>query len=58
MDATGKETKGFKDAPNEMAVAKALKEQGMHPTSIKPATGAAAKKAGGGKNDKKNPKIL
>ena len=53
MDATGKETKGFKDAPNEMAVAKALKEQGMHPTSIKPATGAAAKKAGGGKNDKK-----
>lgn len=53
MDATGKETKGFKDAPNEMAVAKALKEQGMHPTSIKPATGAAAKKAAGGGNEKK-----
>ncbi len=53
MDATGKETKGFKDAPNEMAVAKALKEQGMHPTSIKPATGAAAKKAAGGGGEKK-----
>lgn len=53
MDATGKETKGFKDAPNEMAVAKALKEQGMHPTSIKPATGAAAKKATGGGNEQK-----
>ncbi len=53
MDAAGKETKGFKDAPNEMAVAKALKEQGMHPTSIKPATGGAAKKAGGNKGEKK-----
>ncbi|MBR3708186.1 MAG: type II secretion system F family protein [Lentisphaeria bacterium] len=53
MDATGKETKGFKDAPNEMAVAKFLKDQGMHPTGIKPATGAAAKKATGGGNEQK-----
>lgn len=53
MDAAGKETKGFKDAPNEMAVAKFLKDQGMHPTGIKPATGAAAKKATGGGNEQK-----
>ena len=53
MDAAGKETKGFKDAPNEMAVAKFLKDQGMHPTGIKPATGAAAKKATGGGNEPK-----
>ena len=52
MDAAGKESKGFKDAPNEMAVSKFLKEQGMHPTSIKPATGAAAKKATGGEKKK------
>ena len=52
MDAAGTETKGFKDAPNEMAVSKYLKEQGMHPTSIKPATGTAAKKAAGGEKKK------
>lgn len=53
MDASGKATKGVKDAPNEMAVSKFLKDQGMHPTSIKPATGAAAKKAAGAGGEKK-----
>lgn len=39
MDAAGKETKGSLDAPNEAAVSKLLKEQGMFPTSIKVASG-------------------
>ncbi len=47
MDSTGKETKGIKEAPNENAVSKFLKEQGMHPTNIKIATAPAAKTAGG-----------
>ncbi len=45
MDAAGKETKGTKEAPNENAVSKFLKDQGMFPTSIKAATAPAMKSA-------------
>ncbi len=45
MDAAGKETKGTKEAPNENAVSKFLKDQGMFPTSIKAATAPAMKTA-------------
>ncbi len=54
MDAAGKETKGVKDAPNENAVSKFLKEQGMFPTSIKVATATASKAVGGGTEKKKS----
>lgn len=53
MDAAGKETKGRKEAANEDAVSKFLKEQGMFPTSIKIATGKDAKKADGAAGGKK-----
>lgn len=57
MDSTGKEKKGKLDAESEQAVASALKEQGMFPTSIKevkgatktPGKGGAAKGAEGAK---------
>jgi type IV pilus assembly protein PilC len=45
MDSSGKEKKGKMDAANEDAVANALKEQGMFPTSIKAGKGGAKKKA-------------
>lgn len=41
MDSTGKEKKGKMDAETEQAVASALKEQGMFPTSIKEAKSSA-----------------
>lgn len=44
MDSTGKEKKGRMEADREQAVASALKEQGLFPTSIK-----EAKPGGGGK---------
>lgn len=50
MDSAGKEKKGKMEAPDENAVASALKEQGMFPTTIKAAKAAGKKKAdkGGG----------
>ncbi len=56
MDANGKEQKGKKEAASEEAVATFLKEQGMFPTSIRPARGSkdekkkTASKQGGSKN--------
>lgn len=56
MDANGKEQKGKKEAASEEAVATFLKEQGMFPTSIRPARGSkdekkkTASKQGGAKN--------
>ncbi len=56
MDANGKEQKGKKEAASEEAVASFLKEQGMFPTSIRPARGSkdekkkTASKQGGSKN--------
>ncbi len=57
MDANGKEQKGKREAPNEDAVASALREQGLFPTAIKLVTkaergkkqakGKAAAKKGG-----------
>ncbi len=47
MDSGGKEKKGRMEAQSEQAVAAALKEQGMFPTSIKEGKGAGGKKGGG-----------
>ncbi len=44
MDANGKEQKGKKEAASEEAVASFLKEQGMFPTSIRPARGSKDEK--------------
>jgi type IV pilus assembly protein PilC len=51
MDSAGKEKKGRLEADSENAVASALKEQGLFPTSIKEAKGSGGGKravAGGG----------
>lgn len=53
MDANGKEKKGTINAASEDAVAAALKEQGMFPTSIKATKGAAEKKAAASSTAKK-----
>jgi len=44
MDSAGKEKKGRMEAENDQAVASALKEQGMFPTSIKEAKSRGVKK--------------
>ncbi len=54
MNAAGKSQDGTKEAPNEEAVAKFLKSQGMHPTSIKLAKGGPQKSAGSGGGKKKS----
>ncbi len=52
MDSGGKEKKGKMEAASEDAVANALKEQGMFPTSIKSGKAAPKKAAGGAKKKK------
>jgi len=55
MDSAGKEKKGRMEAENENAVASALKEQGLFPTSIKETKGAGGRKraaAGGAAGEK------
>ncbi len=47
MDAAGKEKTGTLEAVNQEAVTKALKEQGMFPTSVKPAVAGKGGKGPG-----------